>query len=171
MLPACAAQSTEFRLSDVDAGEAAIAGRLHVSYNGELSTRDCSACFNGSEDCVLANEGGFVFHKLPVGRNAFVEVRCVRSASSYHHGFKPRYFNAPRGRVTYIGDFFVEWQTEGGYKTSMLFGALGAAIDEAGDDGRARLWVRDNRKEVLRAFAKQTGWHGTLFVSLAGGRK
>jgi hypothetical protein len=170
VLLACggSAATREFRLADVEEDEAAIAGRVHVRYNGKMSPAECSLCFNG-DDCVEANRQGFVFHHVPRGRNAFSQIRCMRDASPYHHSFNGQGFSARgKGTVTYFGDLYIDWKTDGGYKTSQLYGLAGVLADEASDDGQATLAIVNRPEATLFAFTRHVRQELPPSVSLVG---
>ena len=170
-IQACATQSANFELNDVQSGEVAVTGRLSVRYNGVTSTAGCKACFNDSSVCVVPDPKGYVFHHFPAGSNFFGEIRCTRDASDYSYRFTPHRFWAPPGKVTYIGDLFVEWSLGDPENSAEQLGVGASVIDVLGNEGEAKLEVRDQRDDVFRKFTAQTGSRGPFHVSLAAAEK
>jgi hypothetical protein len=154
----CATTSKDFKLSKVGPGEAAIAGRLTIVYNGQVYTENCSATFGGRR--LQMAKDGIVLFVVPAGKVSLERLDC-QDVSNQHIGIRGVHFVARGGGVvTDVGDVAVTWEAAGGFKVTALFGAIGALIDEVSDDGAATVVVRPPVAEVREAFKAQTGVDG-----------
>lgn len=155
----CAPTSADFRLADVRPGEAAIAGRLTIIYNGQIYTENCFATFGGRK--IKMTRDGIVLFAVREGQTALERLDC-KDVSNQHIAIKDvHFFAAGHGVVSDFGDVAVTWEAAGGFKASTMFGLIGFLIDEASDDGVANVVVQPPVAEVRQAFAAQTGVAGT----------
>jgi len=158
----CATTSADFRLSNIGADDAAIAGRLTIMYNGRIFNEHCTATFGG-RPIKLSSDGIVLFH-VPKGWTTMDRLNCL-DTSNQHVRIKGAHFLARGdGWVTDFGDVAITWAAAGGFKASSLFGLVGALIDEASDDGVATVEVQPPVAEVRAAFRRQTGVDGKWTV-------
>lgn len=154
----CATTSSDFRMDSLTAKDAAIAGRIKVVYNGKSFTENCSATFHGR--AIRLDREGIVLFKVDKGWTGLERIDCV-DVSNQHVRFEGARFHADgNGWVSDFGDVLVTWRAPGGFKASAMFGLIGAAIDEASDDGKAQIDVGVPAAEVRAAFRRQTGAEG-----------
>jgi hypothetical protein len=159
----CATTSKDFKLSNVGPGEAAIAGRLTIVYNGQVYTENCKANFGGN--VLTMARDGIVLFVVPAGSSRLQELLC-KDVSMQHVAINDVHFVARPGVVNDLGDIVVTWDAVGGLKISSMFGLIGALIDAASDDGVATSVVRPPVAEVREAFKLQTGVAGVWSVPL-----
>jgi hypothetical protein len=160
----CVMTSAEFKLKNVGPGKAAIAGRLTIIYNGKIYTENCRAWFGAGT--LQLSSTGIVLFVVPEGEIALERLEC-KDGSLQHVQIKGVHFVARPGVITDFGDIAVTWEAEGGFKASLLFGAIGGAIDAMSDDGIATVAVHPPAAEVREAFRVQTGVAGTWSASVA----
>ena len=159
----CATTSADFRMSSVGPGDAAIAGRLTIMYNGRIFNENCTATF-GDRSIKLSSDGIVLFH-VAKGWTALQRIGC-RDTSHQHIQIKgARFLARGDGAITDFGDVAITWALAGGFKPSSMFGLIGALVDEASDDGVASVEVQAPVAEVRDAFRRQTGAAGTWAVS------
>jgi len=158
----CVTTSASFRMSSVGTGDAAIAGRLTILYNGRLFNEHCQATFG--DRSIELSQDGIVLLRVAKGWTALQELRC-RDVSGQHIRIRgARFVARGDGMVTDFGDVAITWAAAGGFKTSHLFGLVGALVDDASDDGVATVVVQGPAAEVRAAFRRQTGIEGTWVV-------
>jgi hypothetical protein len=151
----CATTVKDFRLEGVQPNEAAIAGKVDVIYNGKFYNQKCQLVLG--DEVYQLDASGMVFLRVKRGLVMFKRIAC-QDMSPYHYDFQGAHFTAEGGGVvTYFGNATVDWRTDGGLKASSLFGAIGAAVDSASNDGKAAIWVKEEPARVQAAFVKQVG--------------
>jgi hypothetical protein len=152
---ACATTVKDFRLDDLQPDEAAVAGRVNVIYNGRAHTEFCEVDIAGTR--YQLDRSGMVFLRVKPGPAGLAGVFCEDS-SLYHYQFEQANFVARGGgAVTYFGNATIHWKTDGGFKYSVWFGLIGAAMDASSNDGHATISVLDDPVPVQTAFARQAG--------------
>src|SRR6185295_12445159 len=159
----CLTTRTDFRLSSIGPGDAAIAGRITVIYNGQIYTENCFVTFgNGGKFKLLSD--GIVLFRVSQGWIPLQRLAC-KDVSVQHVRIKGAYFLARgNGLVSDFGDVAITWEAVGGFKATALFGLVGGIVDEAIDDGVASIEVRPPVATVRAAFRTQTGVEGQWAV-------
>jgi hypothetical protein len=149
----CATTAQDFRLDDLQPDEAAIAGQVKVIYNGRPYNDSCEVDIGGTR--YKLDQSGMVFLRVKTGPTGLRGVFC-HDTSPYHYNFDRAHFLAQGGgTVTYFGTATIVWQTPGGFKPSMMFGAIGAIVDASANDGHATISVLDDPGPVQAAFTRQ----------------
>lgn len=158
----CATTSADFRMSSVGSTDAAIAGRLTILYNGRIFNENCRATFG--DRLIQLTQDGIVLFRVAKGWTALQRLDC-KDIGNQHIRIRGAHFLA-RGDdwVTDFGDVAITWVAAGGFKPSVLFGVIGALVDEASDDGVATVVVQAPAAEVRAAFRRQTGSEGKWLV-------
>ena len=157
-LAGCATTVADFKMSSVGSGEAAIAGRLTIVYNGNDFTQNCFVDFG--EYRYKLSAGGIVLFHVPRGWTALSRIDCKDSSLQHIRIRGAHFFARGEGWVTDFGDVAVHWSNSGGFKATSMFGLVGALIDESGDDGTATVEVSAPAAEVRGTFRQQTGDDG-----------
>lgn len=159
MLAGCATMSSDFRLSAVGHQDAAIAGRIWITYNGKPFNENCTAMF-GTHVLKLSTDG-VVLLSVPRGWTPLTSLACKDTSVQHVRVRGAHFFAQGNGWVSDFGDVTITWNTEGGFKPSTMFGLVGALVDAASDDGAASVSVRpSSSSEVREMFRKQTGTEG-----------
>jgi hypothetical protein len=158
----CATTSADFRMSSVSPTDAAIAGRLTVLYNGQIFNENCRVMFG--DHSIKLSQDGIVLFRVAKGWTTLQRLDC-KDFSNQHIRIRGAHFLARGdGWVTDFGDVAITWVNAGGFKPSMMFGLVGALVDEASDDGVATVVVQAPAAEVRAAFRRQTGSDGKWLV-------
>jgi hypothetical protein len=154
----CATTSSDFRLSAVGSDDAAIAGRILITYNGEPFNENCWATFGTSQ--LKLSLDGVVLFSAPKGWVSLGALQC-KDGSIQHFRVRGAHFYARgNGWVNDFGDVQIIWVNDGGFKSSTMFGVVGAIVDESSDDGSVTVYVRSSSPDARRAFRRQTGVDG-----------
>ncbi len=107
--------------------------------------------------CQKLTSEGLVFMKVPKGEASLRRITC-KDTSMQHYNMTGATFRVDGNSVTYFGDVEIEWTNRGGFKTSDMFGAIGAIISESHNDGSIKMSVRnDGLEEIKKAYEKQVG--------------
>ena len=159
LLSGCATTYKDFRVSDVNYKEGVAIGRVNITYNQKNYNSECAVCLyqtNGTGGpCQKLTEEGFVFLDILKGENSLGRVEC-KDTSIYHYNPVKAIFTQNEG-VTYFGDVKIDWQNQGGFKGTDMFGLVGALISEAQTYGTFKMTVNEgNMKEVIKAYENQT---------------
>lgn len=153
----CATTSKDFKSDSVQANEGAIYGHVKVIYNGQENTDHCSVCFDSvNGPCLKLDQSGVVVMKVDAGETSLRRIACV-DTSTYHYNVEGATFVVAPHSKTYFGDVTVEWSTKGGFKVASLFGAIGAGIDEASNDGTLVMHVSDQGDGAEKAYRSLAG--------------
>ena len=104
------------RVEDLAPNEAGAVARIRIVYNGKDVTKGSEVVFNAPTfgfpkyAYALGEEKGYVFAKLPVGRNS-IDV-LVHKGGIVHHNFHPDELTFQLGEgkaVYYLGDMTLDW--------------------------------------------------------------
>lgn len=157
LMVGCASSRKNFKADSVKAGEAAAIGVVKVFYNGKPMKEGCAVCLNSvNGPCQKLEEDGLVFQSLPVGQASVRRIVC-HDVSGQHYNIEEATFQNPEG-VNYFGEVQLHWTNKGGFKTSQMFGALGAMMDESKNDGKLTMNVTEGDfKSVVAEYESQTG--------------
>lgn len=165
------------RLEDLNVphNEAAVIGRIQITYNGTDVTEGSGIFFNEKNlgtYSYLVPKGGWILTRLPLGTNHLERVAAHKGLSGlFHYDFNPRQTSFrvnDSTRVYYIGHINVDW-TGDAYKAPYLaLGLVGVLIDEASNDGRVILSVEANETEAARKLKERFGSDKAITSALIG---
>ncbi|HAZ14669.1 MAG TPA: hypothetical protein DCY86_17905, partial [Bdellovibrionales bacterium] len=134
-----------------------------IIFNGALKT-GCTIQFEDmaqERHVFKLDETGNVALVLPQGKNTLRKIICS-DVGPYTYMFSNNSFvNVGDGNITYFGKIEIDWKVDGGFKSSLLFGAIGAALDASKEssEGSAvmRLQTREPASSVVRDFVTLNG--------------
>lgn len=158
-LASCATTYKDFRVKDVSYKQSVVIGKINIHYNGKKLNEECAACFysikgNGGP-CQMLTPEGYVFLAVLKGETSLGRIQC-KDTSVYHYNPIGAVFNVGDD-VTYFGEVNIDWRNNGGFKSTDLFGAIGAAISEARVYGQLKMSVLPgNFAEVAGMYELQT---------------
>jgi hypothetical protein len=159
MFVSCASTYKEFRTKEVNYKEGIAIGKINIKYNGNKYNKECAACFysikgNGGP-CQMLTDEGYVFIAVLKGETSLGRIQC-KDTSVYHYNPIGAVFNVGDD-VTYFGEVNIDWENEGGFKATDMFGAIGAAISESKIYGIFNMSVQIGKmQEVVKLFQEQT---------------
>ena len=137
---------------DLSADEGLVVGRLSVLYNGKDVSRETTILFNEiwvGEFSYRGQGDGYIITKLPLGQNHIARIAYLQNflnLDKTNTGF----FVSERNKMTYIGDITIDWKgPKGKIPAGLMFGLVGALIDEAIPDGTINLITKDNEAETV----------------------
>ncbi|NQV51092.1 MAG: hypothetical protein HQ507_11375 [Candidatus Marinimicrobia bacterium] len=137
---------------DLGADEGLVAGKLTVLYNGKDVSREAIMLFNEIWVGKFSYRGqtdGYIITKLPLGQNHIARIAYLQNFLNLditNTGF----YLSERSKMTYIGDIIIDWKgPRGKIPAGIMFGLLGAIIDEAIPDGTINLITKDNEAETV----------------------
>lgn len=152
----CSAGYKKFNPATADNEEGSFMGRIYIYNHGQDITSSCSVGFNTNNiPWISLDESGLVFDKAGAGEVTLNRILCS-SGSAYHYNPDGASFNNIGGEsVTYFGDVVINWDFEGGLKTSsILFGAIGAAFESSStnNEGILSMVVQDYGVDTAQNF-------------------
>jgi hypothetical protein len=155
-LSSCATTYRDFKMKHVEKNYGVAIGTVNVKYNGKEFTEQCSVCLYSLDGpCQKLTKEGLVFLAVKQGENSVRRIVC-KDTSQHHYNIEGATFTQGEG-VTYFGRAEIEWQNAGGFKTTDLFGALGAVISATKNDGTIKMAVSPGKMpEVIKAFEEHT---------------
>jgi hypothetical protein len=157
MLVGCAAKTyKDFNPANLKPDEGIAIGKVAIKYNGKDLNTDCFICFNSANGpCQKLTNEGYVFQNVKKDGASISRVAC-KDSSMQHYNVTGATFTQGNS-ITYFGEVKIEWTNNGGFKTSDLFGAVGAIISESKNDGKIKMSVsRGNFADVVKVYSNQT---------------
>ena len=156
LISGCTTTYKDFKSSNVRSGEGVAIGKVNVKYNGKNMNRQCAICLNSANGpCQGLTDEGFVIQNVPVGDASIRRVVC-KDTSLQHYNIDQASFLQKDG-VTYFGQVDIDWANAGGFKTTDLFGLIGALISESKNDGSIKMTVSTgDPSATLKAYQKVT---------------
>ena len=137
---------------DLAADEGLVVGKLTVLYNGKDVSRETIILFNEimfGEYPYRGQYDGYIITKLPQGLNHVSRISYMQNfinLDKTNTGFVV----GERSKMTYIGDITIDWQgPKGKVPIGLMFGVLGALLDEAIPDGTINFITEDNEAETV----------------------
>lgn len=174
VLSGCGAARRLDKSLDVSPNEAAIVGHIKIVYNGEDVTEGSAVLFNeftwGTYGYQVPKDG-WILMRLPLGTNHIARLGFAKFLKGqFHYDFQPgqTWFRVSEGGKTYyIGHINVEWAGTG-FKTSQMFGLVGALVDQASSDGTLKLGVEDKGGEAKQLLKQRFGAEPVVVTALVG---
>ncbi len=158
ILAGCASPTyKDFKTEKVKPTEGIAIGTVKIRYNGKDMSKGCAVCLTSvNGPCQSLAENGLVFLSAPKGESSLRRIVCS-DVSAQHYNIQNVNFTIHDG-VTYFGNVDIDWANAGGFKSSDMFGAIGAIVSESKNDGTIKVRVSDrNMKDVVEAYEQQTG--------------
>jgi hypothetical protein len=152
----CATTYKDFKTLDVKPYQGVVIGKVNIKYNGKDMNKECAVCLNTvNGPCLDLTEEGFVFKNIPKGEASIRRIAC-KDVSVHHYNIEGALFEVLEG-VNYFGQVDIEWANQGGFKTSTMFGLVGAIVSESSNDGTIKMSVKEgNMTEVVKAYEAHT---------------
>jgi hypothetical protein len=147
---ACTPGRENYKPESIARDEGAVIGRVKVVYNGSDLTSKCAVCFRTLDGpCYQLDASGYVAMTLTAGACSIRRIACNADGERHVH-FKGYRFDVAPLAKNFFGDVRVDWQNEhSGFKPSILFGLVGAVVDQSTNDGDATLSVASSKNDVL----------------------
>ncbi len=152
----CATTYKDFKTLDVKPYQGVVIGKVNIKYNGKDLNKECAVCLNSvNGPCLDLTDEGYVFKNIPKGEASIRRIAC-KDVSVHHYNIEGALFEVLDG-VNYFGQVDIEWTNQGGFKTSTMFGLVGAIVSESSNDGTIKMSVKEgNMAEVVKAYEAQT---------------
>lgn len=156
VITGCATTYKDFKPSKVKPDEGVAIGKVNIKYNGKDFNKECAVCLNSvNGPCQNLTEEGLIFQNIKKGESSVRRIAC-KDTSMHHYNIDGANFTQADG-VTYFGQVEVEWTNGGGFKTSDMFGLIGAMVSESKNDGTIKMSVSPgNMAEVVKVYEQQT---------------
>ncbi|HXH32677.1 MAG TPA: hypothetical protein VNJ01_17900 [Bacteriovoracaceae bacterium] len=137
-----------FSPAKLKSNESVALGRFTIIFKGKADNKNCMVCFKGkTTECQRLTKEGIVIVALTQGENTLQGISC-NDSSEHRYEIKGAKF-ALGTTPTYFGDVKIVWTEAGGFKTSQMFGAIGAAFDY-GNDGKIVMSVEETSEEAIQ---------------------
>lgn len=157
LLAGCATTLKDYKVSSLKPTDGTIVGNVKVVYNGNDFTEKCQVCFNAANGpCYKLDKTGLVVMKIKAGPTSIKRLACM-DPSEQHYNMKGADFDVVAGTQNYFGDVTFDWVNAGGFKASILFGLVGAIVNEASNDGVLKMKVSSNPAGAKASYAKVAG--------------
>lgn len=159
----CASTYKDFKTEKVKYNEGIAIGKVDIKYNGKKFNPKCSVCLNSvNGPCQKLTDNGFIFQNIPKGNTTLSRIVC-KDVSLQHYNITNANFQVD-DQVTYFGHVEIEWQNKGGFKSSDMFGLVGALMAESKNDGTVKISVKSgDSKPIISEFQQQTGQQKVKF--------
>lgn len=137
---------------DLAPDEGLVVGKLTVLYNGKDVSRETTILFNEimwGEFSYRGQDDGYIVTKLPQGENHIARIAYLQNFLNLDIT-NTSFMVSERTKMTYIGDIIIDWQgPKGKVPMGLMFGVVGALIDEAIPDGMINFITEDNEAETV----------------------